>query len=215
MFLGGDVMDTPVFLSILFLSAGPICIGGLHWKNVLAEASRLPFLHVKLRIRGVKYGRQLRGNNCTIINKGKIILGNHVSLASFQDNQPYKTGINTYTPNAIIQIGDNCALRGTVIHSRNKVIIGNDCLFGPGVLIIDNNSHNISVDSVNRRTKEIADNPIFIGDNVWIGSRAIILKGVHIGDNAIIAAGAVVTKDVPANQLYGGNPAKFIKRINN
>lgn len=207
-------MNTPVFLSIAFLSAGLIFTGCFHWKNVFAEAYRLPFLHVKLRLRGVKYGRQLRGNNCAIINKGKIILGNHVSLASNQDNQPYKTGINTYTTKAIVQVGDNCSLRGTVIHSRNKVVIGKNCLFGPGVLIIDNNSHNISVDPVNRRTKEIADSPVIIGDNVWIGSRSIILKGVHIGDNAVIAAGAVVTKDVPANQLYGGNPAKFIKSLN-
>lgn len=61
-----------------------------------------------------------------------------------------------------------------------------------------------------------ADNypaPIHIGKKVWIGSHATILSGVTIGDNAIVAAGAVVTKDVPANTVVGGVPAKIIKKI--
>ena len=53
--------------------------------------------------------------------------------------------------------------------------------------------------------------PITIGENVWIGCRALILKGVTIGDGAVVAAGAVVTKDVPANCVVAGNPAKIIK----
>ena len=55
--------------------------------------------------------------------------------------------------------------------------------------------------------------PIVLGKNVWVGSSSTILQGVTIGDNAIIAAGAVVTKDVPANTIAGGVPAKFIKSI--
>ena len=55
--------------------------------------------------------------------------------------------------------------------------------------------------------------PIVLGKNVWIGSNATILQGVTIGDNAIVAAGAVVTKDVAANTVVGGVPAKFIRNI--
>lgn len=55
---------------------------------------------------------------------------------------------------------------------------------------------------------------LHIGKNVWIGSRSVILPGVTIGDGAIVAAGAVVTKDVPANKVVGGVPAKVIKEIN-
>ena len=56
--------------------------------------------------------------------------------------------------------------------------------------------------------------PVKIGNNVWIGSHATILAGVTIGDNSVVAAGAVVTKDVPANVVVGGVPAKIIKEIN-
>lgn len=55
--------------------------------------------------------------------------------------------------------------------------------------------------------------PIIVGKNVWIGSNSTILQGVRIGDNAVIAAGAVVTKDIPANVVAGGVPAKVIKDI--
>jgi acetyltransferase-like isoleucine patch superfamily enzyme len=56
--------------------------------------------------------------------------------------------------------------------------------------------------------------PIHIGNRVWIGSNVVITKGVTIGDNSVIAAGAVVTKDIPANVVAGGVPAKVIKGIN-
>ena len=58
----------------------------------------------------------------------------------------------------------------------------------------------------------IGENAEMIGDHVWIGARAVVLKGVTIGDGAVIAAGAVVTHDVPAHTLVGGVPAKIIKQ---
>ena len=178
------------------------------------DAVQLLLLHIQLRKHGVVYGKNLRGNPCKIVNKGKIELGNHVFLNSFPGGEFYRTGLNTYFPNSAIKIGDNCSLNGTLIHSRKSVIIGNDCLFGPGVVILDNNSHNTSINPLVRRTGEIEESPVNIGNNVWVGMRSIIMKGVNIGDNAIVAAGSVVTKNVPSNQIFGGNPAKFIKKLN-
>lgn len=162
---------------------------------------------------GVVYGRKLRGNPCKIKNRGKIELGNNVFLNSYPDGELYKTGLLAHLTSSLIKIGDNCSLNGTVIHSRDSVIIGDNCMFGPGVVILDNDSHNISIDPVVRRTGKIAESPVVIGNNVWIGMRSIIMKGVRIGDNSIIAAGSVVTKDVPSNQLFGGNPASFLKKL--
>jgi acetyltransferase-like isoleucine patch superfamily enzyme len=168
---------------------------------------------MQLRRKGVIYGKNLRGNKCKITNKGKIELGNHVWLNSFPGGEYYMTSLNTYFPTSKIKIGDDCFLNGTLIHARKSVTIGNNCLFGPGVVILDNNSHNTSIDPVIRRTGEIEEDPVVIGNNVWIGMYSIIMKGVNIGDNAIIAARSVVTSNVPTNQAFGGNPAKYIKTL--
>jgi acetyltransferase-like isoleucine patch superfamily enzyme len=112
-----------------------------------------------------------------------------------------------------IRIGNECCLNGTFIHSRKEVTIGDNCLFGPGSVILDNDSHNTSIDPIIRRKGKISERPVIIGNNVWVGMRSIIMKGVRIGDNSIIAAGSIVTKDVPSCQLFGGNPAKFIRSL--
>ena len=180
---------------------------------LIPTAFRLLLLHIQLRRHRVIYGKKLRGNPCIIRNKGKIELGNGVFLNSYPDGELYKTGLLAHLNSSSIRIGDNCSLNGTVIHSRNTVIIGNNCMFGPGVVILDNDSHNTSVDPERRRHGKIGESPVIIGNNVWIGMHSIIMKGVHIGDNSIIAAGSVVTKSVPSNSLFGGNLADFIKEL--
>ena len=87
----------------------------------------------------------------------------------------------------------------------NKITIGNEVAIARGVIIRDTDSHEI-LDG-----KHIKSQPIEIGDHVWIGARAMIMKGVKIGEGAIIAAGAIVTKDVPAKCLVAGVPAKVIR----
>lgn len=170
------------------------------------------FLLIKLKIKGVKFGRNLRGNRVIIKNEGKIVLGNFVSLNSYPDGDLYKTGLLTYFKDAVITIGNNCNLNGAVIHCNSSVKIGNDCMFGPGTKIVDNDSHRVSIDPLERR-KEAIKIPIEIEDNVWIGMNSLVLKGVKIGQNSIIAAHSVVTKDVPKNVIAGGNPAKIIKEL--
>lgn len=88
---------------------------------------------------------------------------------------------------------------------------------GSGSVIMDSNFHSTNpIIRGNREEKvnDIRTCPVFIGDNVFIGAHSIILKGIEIGNNSIIAAGSVVTKSIPANEIWGGNPAKFIKKIN-
>lgn len=88
---------------------------------------------------------------------------------------------------------------------KKSIEIGENVAIGPDVMIRDNDSHIID-GKVEEETQ-----PIVIGDHVWVGARAIILKGVTIGDGAIIAAGAVVTKNVLPGSVVGGNPARLIK----
>jgi acetyltransferase-like isoleucine patch superfamily enzyme len=118
--------------------------------------------------------------------------------------------------NSILKIGDNSGMTGTSIHVHEKVIIGDNVNIGAGTLIFDTNFH--STDSIIRANRSIdlsnvVTAPIHIMNNVFIGARSIICKGVTIGENSIIGAGSVVIKDIPSNEIWGGNPATFIKKI--
>lgn len=104
--------------------------------------------------------------------------------------------------------GTNVNGIGTKILCAQEITIGRDCTFSWDVQVLDTDFHAITLDGVEQPSAA----PIRIGDRVWVGTRAIVLKGVTIGDGAVVAAGAVVTKDVPAGSVVGGMPAKVIGR---
>lgn len=97
---------------------------------------------------------------------------------------------------------------GCKFQDQGGITIADGSLIGHNVVLATLN-HDLTPE--NRGTMHPA--PIVIGKNVWIGSNATVLAGVTIGDGAVVAAGAVVTKDVPANTIVGGVPAKFIKKV--
>ena len=102
----------------------------------------------------------------------------------------------------------------SIIGSAADVTIGSDVLMGPEVLIYTSNHGTRPGTPMRLQPLKIA--PVRIGDDVWIGARCIILPGVTIGAGVVVAAGAVVTKDVPANMIVGGVPARVIRaRANN
>lgn len=92
------------------------------------------------------------------------------------------------------------------IQCFDSITIGEDVCISEGVTIRDSDNHYIFRDGYKMSA------PIYIGNHVWIGINATVLKGVTIGDGAVVAAGAVVTRDVPANTLVGGVPAKIIRK---
>lgn len=99
---------------------------------------------------------------------------------------------------------------GLVALDVAAITIGNDVQIGPNVQLL---TPTHPVEPVARRDKWEAAKPITIGDNVWLGGGAIVLPGVSIGDNTVVGAGAVVTKDLPADVIAVGNPAKVIGTI--
>ncbi|WP_342766666.1 acyltransferase [Tumebacillus permanentifrigoris] len=108
-------------------------------------------------------------------------------------------------PNARLKIGDRSYVTAnSKLIVKSDVEIGSGCAISWDVQLMDTDFHHIAQGAQNTQK-------ITIGNNVWIGSRAMILKGVTVGDGAVIAAGAVVTKDVAAGQVVAGNPARVVK----
>jgi maltose O-acetyltransferase len=99
---------------------------------------------------------------------------------------------------------------GLVVLDVAKVIIGDDTLIGPNVQLLTA-THPLEAEP--RQAKWESSKPITIGTNVWLGGGVIVCPGVTIGDNTVVGAGAVVTRNLPANVLAVGNPAKVIRKL--
>ncbi len=143
--------------------------------------------------------------------KGKITFNGTVNVG-YSRSPCFFSGycyfeVRTLEATILIEDGTYINNNFAVISEGAGIEIGKQCLIGPGVSIFDSDFHGL----VNR--SEPQKSPIHIGDNVFIGANAIILKGVTIGNNSTIAAGAVVAKDIPANVVAAGNPAKVIKEL--
>ncbi len=114
-----------------------------------------------------------------------------------------------------IEIGENSSGSGVVISSKELISIGKNVKLGGNVRIFDHDFH--SFDFEERRDPEtysqLKSAPINIGDDVFIGTNATILKGITIGNRVIIGASSVVAKSIPSDEVWAGNPAKFIKKI--
>ncbi len=122
--------------------------------------------------------------------------------------------INAWGSNSRVIIGSDVGMSGCTITAMKEIRIGNRVLVGSGVLINDSDSHPIHPDNRHDATR-IGISPVVIGDDVFIGARAIILKGVHIGKGAVVGAGAVVAGNVPDFGIAVGNPARVVGDVRN
>ncbi|MFC7323049.1 sugar O-acetyltransferase [Halorubrum rutilum] len=110
-----------------------------------------------------------------------------------------------------VAVGDGFfANYGCVLLDSNPIEFGDRCLLGPGVHVY---TPTHPIDPEERATGRERAEPVTVGDDVWIGGRAVLNPGVTVGDGAVIASGAVVTRDVPARVVVGGNPARVIREI--
>lgn len=108
-----------------------------------------------------------------------------------------------------IKIGERVFINaGVMMVDLGGITLEDDALIGPGVNLI---SVNHQLDPAKRKELQLA--PVRIKKNAWVGARAIVLPGVTVGENAVVGAGSVVTKDIPANSVAVGVPAKVIKTI--
>jgi len=185
---------------------------------------------LKLRINTSK-GLIFVGKNVTVkhahkIKTGKsLILGNNVFIDAisiggieFGDNNTLQNSVIIECTGNINHLGEKLVFGNNVgishncfIHVRGTVKIGSNVIMGPSVSIISEN-HNFSDLNTFINKQGVTRRGVTIGDGVWIGTKSIILDGVNIGKNSIVAAGSVVTKDIPENSIFGGVPAKLIRK---
>ena len=172
------------------------------------------------RKKGIEYGSHTKFIGTPIIEKSpgsSFVIGKYCVLCS--DSKQTSLGVNhpviirTMRPGAKITIGDGTGISGGSICAMEKITIGKMCLLGANVSVMDNDFHLISSNSDrnNFNPLDLPANPIEIGDNVFIGTGSIILKGTFIGSNAVIGAGSVVHGIIEPNSIYAGNPARRIK----
>ncbi|MBM6653398.1 acyltransferase [Faecalitalea cylindroides] len=199
-------------------------------RTIVLELLRLYDLPKKIyKIQMFKKNAYFLGGkkNDTIINskafcenktndKKSIIIGKHCDIGA---------RIIANGSNSKIKIGNNTTIRGdTVIGAEESIEIGDYVIISNRVTIYDNNNHPTSpilrkkmIDSGFYSElwnwNHSAHSPIIIKDNVWIGEKSTILKGVTIGEGAIVASNSVVTKDVDEYTIVAGNPAKFVKYV--
>lgn len=171
--------------------------------------------YIACRIHGVSIGRNCRFFGLPWIENhgqiGSVRIGDNLRACSEIGYNSIGVDQRVIIKNngGRILIGDNVGMSGCTISASREIIIGDRVLIGAGAWITDSDHHPLNcVDRCNKLPGRNAS--VAIGDDVFIGARAIILKGVRIGNGAVIGAGAVVVKDIASMTVVAGNPAQKI-----
>lgn len=168
-------------------------------------------------VSGVKTGKGIK--TCGIIyfrNFGKITIGNNVSVNSHRIADPIGGDTKTMLLSGVggeLILHDGVSISNATIYASQLVEIGEQTCIGGSVKIYDTDFHSTVAEKRLNGNVDVPSKPVIIGKRVFVGGHCVILKGVNIGDEAVIGAGSVVTKDVPAGEIWAGNPARFIKKI--
>lgn len=169
---------------------------------------------------GAKVGRNFKVYNkfyLFVREKADLFIGDNFHFTSGESYNPLCRNIRgcIYVNNgARLIIGNNVGISSACIWVHKSITIGNNVKIGGDCILLDSDCHSLDylerrddvIDQTNKVNKEIV-----IEDDVLIGTRCIVLKGVHIGAHSIIGSGSIVTKDIPANCIAAGNPCKVIK----
>jgi acetyltransferase-like isoleucine patch superfamily enzyme len=187
---------------------------------------------LKFKILGIKYGANLRAYSqifLDIHSESIVEIGKCVTMTSGKSYNPLArnliSSLCAEREGTILKIGDYTGISSSCIWAKLKIVIGNYVNIGADTIIMDSDAHsldwkirssrkcNSQGESLDIITSKCA--PIIIEDNVFIGTKCIILKGVTIGARSIIAAGSVVTHSIPCDSIAAGNPCKVIKKLVN
>ena len=165
----------------------------------------------KFRTNGVPY--------ISVAIGGKFRIGENLFINNTINSNPigsYSRCTFFVDKGASLIIGKNLGISQSAINCKIRIVIGNNVKIGGGSYIYDSDFHSLDAKLRLSHQSDFSNthkSPILIGNNVFVGAHSIILKGVTIGDNSIVGAGSVVTKNIPTNEIWAGNPAKFIRKI--
>lgn len=168
------------------------------------------------KLNKVKWNAPTINGILILINKGEFVYKDGLKINSSK----YKNIIGgdtrssiTISKNATLRIGSNFRMSNSAIHCAENINIGNSVMIGGSCKIWDTDFHPLNAEARHENPNENYETrPILIEDNVFIGGFSIILKGTKIGKNSIIGAGSVASGTIPPNEIWAGNPAKFIKK---
>lgn len=161
----------------------------------------------KVLINGIVYRR----------GKGTIQAGNNLIINSSKKSN--YLGRKDYTTIFIkkgkkLIIGNNVGISNSTIIVNESIIIEDNVMIGNNVCIYDSDFHPLEYnDRLLNKDEKINNKPVYIKEGAFIGAHSIILKGVTVGKHSIIGAGSVVTKSIPDNEVWAGNPARFLRKI--
>lgn len=195
-------------------------------KALEKSAAMMDFFHSRYAKAYLLYKKAHFSDDILFVGKPKLHIGisTHISIGkqfvcrsgrvTKLDNGAYST--LHLADGATLSIGDFSGMTNGIIVCEEKITIGDHVNIGNGTIIMDTDLHSLDWRVRSDRAldhHESLTRPVTIGNHVFVGARVIILKGVSIGEKSIVAAGSVVTRSIPAGEIWGGNPARFIRAI--
>ena len=192
------------------------------WKiwNEIGRWFAYPSVRLLFALNGIKWGKRWRIYGIPIIQKHRrswMSFGPGLRLRSSTRSNPlapnHPVVLTTWGENSRLDVGADFAMTGGTICAAASITIGDNVAVGANSIIVDTDFH--SMDPQVRLKKPIVARtaPVVIEDDVFIGMKCMILKGVKLGRGCVIGAGSIVTRDVPPRVIVAGNPAREIRQL--
>lgn len=187
-------------------------------KRKLGHICEQPISFIVIHGNGIRVGKNVSFNGIPFVDvnrKGNCIIGDNCSFNSRVFYNPIGRNQRCQIvvgKDATLTIGENVGASSAAFICYTSITVGNNVKIGGNTVIYDSDFHSLNYEKRRKVKTDIPESkPVSIENDVFIGAHVTILKGVRIGARAIVAAGSVVTKNVPADEVWGGNPAKKIR----
>lgn len=188
--------------------------------NELRRLAAFPYHRGAFGLHGVPWASGLRVYGMPMIQRhrgSRIEVGAGVTLRSWRSSNPlapnHAVVLATRSASAVLRIGAGSGLTGATVVAEERVEIGARVFVGANATIADTDFHPLDPETRRATPSAGRHSPVVIGDDVFIGMNALILKGVTIGHGAVVGAGSVVTRDVPPLAIVSGNPAVLVRQM--